>query len=253
MTHHFYLTLPSDSSAAYYPNNTIANYVTKLPGTIHLDGDYEVALSELVYPHTWYNVDNSDEIFWIGTLDVATNKLTRTFIKSGYYFNSDDFAFSLTNQASRVLFDSSVKFTFNELTGRIRMQIHNSDKNRVMLSYDLLELLGFQQKIILTKDADLVASTAFDVNRGLNLMYIHCDVAAHVIVGDVKAPLLRVCNIATGRHGSVVRNTYKRPHYVPLGRREFDAIEIGINNELGKPMPFEFGKSIVTLHFRRIR
>ena len=122
-----------------------------------------------------------------------------------------------------------------------------------MLSYDLLDFLGFQQKIIMTKDADLVAPTAFDVNRGLNLAYIHCDVAVHAIVGDVKTPLLRVCNIPTGRHGSVVRNTYKRPHYVPVGRREFDTIEIGINNELGKPMSFEFGKSIVTLHFRRIR
>ena len=250
MTNHFYLTLPSDSSAAYYPGNTISRYVTKLPDVIRLDGDYEVGLSELVYPHTWYNVDNRDEIYWIGTLELATSRLTKTYIKSGYYRNGSEFASSLTEQATRVLVDTSAKFTFVQITGRFRMQLRNSDANMVLLSYDLLEFLGFRRKLMKEKDVDIVASTAFDPNRGMNLVYVYCDVAAHVIVGDAKTPLLRVCNVVTGRHGSIVKNTYERPHYVPLGRREFDTIEIGINNELGKPMSFEFGKSIVTLHFR---
>jgi hypothetical protein len=97
-----------------------------------------------------------------------------------------------------------------------------------------------------------MAKQAFDVNRGLNLLYIYCDVAMHTIVGDTKTPLLRACNVA-GKHGEFVRHTYVQPHYVPVGRREFDSIEIAINNELGKPMPFEYGKSVVTLHFRRKR
>ena len=81
-------------------------------------------------------------------------------------------------------------------------------------------------------------------------MYVYCDIAAHTAVGDTKAPLLRVCNV-TGKHGDIVRITYSHPHYVPLARRDFDTIEININNELGHSIPFEFGKSVVTLHFRR--
>ena len=81
-------------------------------------------------------------------------------------------------------------------------------------------------------------------------MYVYCDVASHAIIGDTKTPLLRVCNVV-GKHGDVVRHSYDQPHYVPVGRREFDTIEIAINNELGEPMPFEYGKSVVTLHFRR--
>ena len=253
MTDHFYLTLPSDSSAAYYPNNAIARYVTKLPERIRLDGDYEVGLSEFVYPHTWYNVDNRTGKYWIGALDVYTSKLARTYIKSGYYRNGDEFASSLTHQATRALADDvSVKFAFLKCGGRMRMLVRNSDERMVILSWDLLEFLGFREKLITTKEADIIASTAFDANRGLNLMYVYCDVASHVIVGGAKIPLLRVCNVV-GRHGEVTKNTYDRPHYVPVGRREFDTIEIGINNELGEPIPFEFGKSIVTLHFRRTR
>jgi hypothetical protein len=82
-------------------------------------------------------------------------------------------------------------------------------------------------------------------------MYVYCDVASHSIIGDTKTPLLRVCNVA-GKHGEYVRHTYVQPHYVPVGRHEFDTIEIAIYNDAGrKPMPFQYGKSVVTLHFRR--
>ena len=245
MSGHFYLTLPSAPD--------VARYVTKLPQSIRLDGDYEVGLSEIVYPHTWNNVDNKQEIYWIGEFDLATSKLTKTYIKSGYYCDGDAFAASLTHQATRTfahLNDISVKFSFVKHAGRIRMQVRNSNEHIVVISWDLMEFLGFREKVIAKKEADLIGAKAFDVNRGLNLMYVYCDVAAHGAVGDAKAPLLRVCNVS-GQHGRIVHVTYDRPHYVPVGRREFDAIEIAINNERGDPMPFEFGNSMVTLHFRR--
>jgi hypothetical protein len=133
MSDQFYLTLPSDSSTAYYPENTIATYATKLPERIGLDGQYEVGLCELVYPHTWFNVDNGGEIYWIGALDTVTNRLVRTYIKSGYYSNGEEFASSLTHQATRALTDVSIKFTFVEPKSRIRMQIWNSDDRMVIL------------------------------------------------------------------------------------------------------------------------
>ena len=120
------------------------------------------------------------------------------------------------------------------------------------MSDDLQHYLGFdlQNIVVDPQTVGTQSRYSFDVNRGLNLMYVYCDVAAHTVVGDTKTPLLRVCNV-TGKHGEIVRRTYIQPHYVPVGRREFDSIEIAINNELGRPMPFEYGKSVVTLHFRR--
>jgi hypothetical protein len=38
---HIYITLPSDSSANYYRDNTIARFVTKLPERLRLEGEYE--------------------------------------------------------------------------------------------------------------------------------------------------------------------------------------------------------------------
>jgi hypothetical protein len=48
----FYVTLPSDSSGLYYPNNTIANYTTKLASPLELvPSNWEVELVNITYPN----------------------------------------------------------------------------------------------------------------------------------------------------------------------------------------------------------
>jgi hypothetical protein len=79
----------------------------------------------------------------------------------------------------------------------------------------------------------VIANNVCELNRAFNLMYVYCD------VGDTKAPLLRVCCI-NGKHGEMIRTIFTHPHYVPVGRKEFDSIEILLSTELGKPMPFLF-------------
>jgi len=51
----FYLTLESNSSINYYPQNNVAQYTTKLNGQIELDGEWEVRLTEISFP---FDVDN---------------------------------------------------------------------------------------------------------------------------------------------------------------------------------------------------
>ena len=65
MSHQFSITLPSDSSMKYYPDNTVAKFVTKLPEPIKLEGEYEVGLAEIIYPYTWYNINNINGDFWV--------------------------------------------------------------------------------------------------------------------------------------------------------------------------------------------
>jgi hypothetical protein len=240
MSDHFYLTLSSG--------------VTKLPERMRLDGDYEVAISDFAYPHNWFNVNNGDDRYWIGAYNFVTNQFPfpKFFVKSGYYKDEETFVTSLTQQAAEAFANVSVKFTFVKHLHRIRMQIRNAEDTTVLLSSDLLEFLGFRRKMMMKKDVDYLAPMEFDLNRGLRLMYVYCDVAADVAVGDAMAPLMRVSNVH-GEHGRNVRVTYPRPHYVPVRRREFDTIGISINNELGKPMPFDFGRTVITLHFRRRR
>ena len=66
MESEFYVMLPSNSSLEYFPNNKTSNFVTKLSRTLQLDGEWEVGLAEIDYPHTWYSIHkgkNSVEIY----------------------------------------------------------------------------------------------------------------------------------------------------------------------------------------------
>ena len=91
-----------------------------------------------------------------------------------------------------------------------------------------------------------------DPNRGFNSLYAYCDAAEAIPVGDIKDPLLRVVDAAEN-FGDLIHRLYTTPQYVPVSKKEFNILEIDIRDDTGRPVPFEFGKVVATLHFRRSR
>ena len=83
---HFYMTLPSDSFVKTYPDNTIAHCINKLARPIHLDGDYEVAMTEFIYSRSFHQVD---ELQFTFTVHVGKERhvLARITIPGGHYAN----------------------------------------------------------------------------------------------------------------------------------------------------------------------
>ena len=49
----FYVTLPSNSSLSDFPQNTLTHYVTRLKNPLRLNGNYEVALAQILFPKNW--------------------------------------------------------------------------------------------------------------------------------------------------------------------------------------------------------
>jgi hypothetical protein len=137
-------------------------------------------------------------------------------LKSGFYDDGETFASSLTHQVARAFADIPdivVKFTFDKRLDRIRMQIRNSPETTVIFSADLLEFMGFPRKMIVLKELDRVGPKPFDVNRGLNLMYVYCDAASHGIVGDINTPpvtRLKSRRTARGSRSTDLRSTSLR-------------------------------------------
>ena len=68
---------------------------------------------------------------------------------------------------------------------------------------------------------------AMDPNRGFNSLYVYCDAAEAILVGDIKAPLLRVVD-AAGNYGDLIHRLHKTPPYVPVSKKEFNTLEIDI-------------------------
>jgi hypothetical protein len=116
--------------------------------------------------------------------------------------------------------DVKAEFFYSEIIDRFSLSVQARGSQIFVMSEDQQRYMDFDLNTISLDPVAFgtMAQQAFDVNRGLSLLYVYCDVATHTIVGDTKTPLFRTCNV-TGKHGEFVRHIYVQPHYVPVGRR----------------------------------
>src|SRR5215831_19728413 len=126
---HFYLTLPSNSSLSYYPENTLTTFTTRLANPIKLQGDWECALVEISFPRNWYTVPRHGRFFYINTRDEGPQGVRKwkLYINAGYYLGVEEVVarMNATIQTFIGLYDPDRKaprVSYNEKQGRI--QIH---------------------------------------------------------------------------------------------------------------------------------
>ena len=278
----FYLTLPSNSSMDTFPENTLTQYVTKLPDRFDL-GEWEVGLSEIQYPISWYNVSKEDvqlEMYHVDSSMSSSNAALHDISPPPGHYDSPDALVKQINTtiASKESKKNLIRFSYNEISKKITINFGPDAKlpTVLIMSKMFAELAGFSLtdvkpvlsehkdeekgkeetsnwwKIKGTANRSVTGSNVCDLQRGFYSLFVYCDVVEHVVVGDVKAPLLRTVNI-TGKEGLTVNRIFQTVQYVPVQRKQFSTIEIDIRDDTGRPVPFQRGKVIVTLHFRRKR
>jgi hypothetical protein len=153
MNDHFFVTLLSDNSAEYYPNNIVARFVTKLPETIRLQGQYEMALVEIIYPHNWYNVsDGNKDNYWIAAANKDT--MQKVYLSPGYYEDG-----SALVEALNFAQDIGVKFSFNRASGRFSLNFHSTGSHTMRMSDDLQSFMGFEDLQKRSTEAHLCPAT----------------------------------------------------------------------------------------------
>ena len=221
-----------------HPNNTLAQYITNLPRRISLHGEWECGLTEIHYPHDWYNVRNARMVV------EHEESVHNVYLDDGYYDSPETLveAINLDNV-------SRVKFSYDSVTQKVRAHLESQTKFR--LYGDLSDILGFNN---MTSDADhsitLPANSVVDLRRGFESLYVYSSMVEPRVVGDKIVPLLRMVPI-TGQHGEMVTTRFEHVQYIPVMSREFGTIETEIRDDTGRPVPFERGKVTVILHFRR--
>ena len=110
----FYLVLPSNSSMSMYPNNTLAQYVTNLPRRISLSGEWECGLTEIHYPHDWYNVRGARlTVEHDGKMD------TDAYFTDGYYGSAKMLVRALNDGAK----GGRVKFSYEPVTQKVNVRV----------------------------------------------------------------------------------------------------------------------------------
>ena len=245
MATQFYLTLPSNSSIAYFENNTVANFRVKLAETIVLPGQWEVALTELYYPHTWSTLKRGVQQTVL--YKIGSNPYQTVVLKETQYSSIEQLTKALNAGMSKET-QTKVKFSYNHSSRKVSVDVKHD--TTVWFTGELATVLGFDQDTLIEKKTS--SSYPADINGGFSSMYVYTDIVDAQFVGDVKVPLLRIVNIE-GEYGNTVHASFRNLQYVPVKVNSFETIEVNIKNDQNENVSFEFGKSIATLHFRQKR
>lgn len=144
-------------------------------------------------------------------------------------------------------------FIYDESLQRFIVKCGND--NFIKVTKSLGSILGFdEQKVPNMTFFPATETTAqhFPVlNRAITTVYVYSNIVDSVFVGDVKAPLLLACPYKRDELNDVVQLEFLQPTYTKLNRGQFQQIDIGIYDEAGSPIPFLYGKTVLTLHFRK--
>lgn len=137
----FYLTLPSNSSEEYFPNNTLTHYFTKLPQAVNLTGgQWEMGLVEIQYPHTWYNIPK-EEAWFVVEIDGVVHHFV---LQEGFY-DSPELLIKRMRLICKFIVENceSVVFTYDHITQKVTVSI--KPNAAVSFSPPLQIMLGFAE------------------------------------------------------------------------------------------------------------
>jgi len=240
---HFYMTLPSNSSGEYYPDNTVARYTTKLANKIELEGDWEVGLTEISIPSAVDNVMQGRCYYDIYFGDTTTR---RVILPPANHKSMYTLITALYEEQYKVTGIDNLVVSFAYENDNV--SLHIAHDVQVQFSGDLALILGLDKDVKYSGDTETFSTSLNAPN--VHSVYVYCDILEHVAVGDTRAPLLRIVD-KSENNSKNVHKVMNLILYVPLQKKNFDTVEINIMTDVGEPVPFRSGKAFVVLEFRR--
>lgn len=248
----FYLTLPSNSSMEYFPNNKTSIFSTKLPKPIILEGEWSVGVVEFQYPCTMFTVQDHENVVYFKKLMTMPDQNTpstvfyKTHIPATNYDNIEHILTALNNIKEKI------KFRYDNISKFVSVTVSDESIKSVSLSPKLALQLGFEPSRNLVEKN--MGKCPANLHLGLpSQLFVYCDIVEPQIVGDVMTPLLRIIPLDPSKYiyGANKMHVFSPPHYLPVMRRDFDTIEIDIRQSTGQMIPFQFGTVCIKLHFRK--
>lgn len=225
----FYITLSSNSSKDFYGENRADNFKVHLGRQLHLDWSYEVALTQIHYPMTVFNINGSNRRIWYQ----SSARKGVVFVQESYYKTREDVFLAVDKILPKKL----------------------EEDGFIVLSENLAHVLGFRTRRLTMDSYKLqqnLHSTCIDAGLPQSL-YVHCNIIAKQYVGEEVKDLLRIVPMRSYdyKFGCEDCLNFVKPHYIPVEKHKIDTIEINIKDGKGENILFQYGTSTVVLHFRR--
>lgn len=264
MEDEMYVVLPSNvNSYTSIPNKT-SEFITLLPVPLQLDRSWSVALTEISYPHSFKDgIHGINCDYKVGIANLETEEPAVIYdacSQKGYdktFYNFKDLIESL-NENKPLLFKGW--FIIDD-TKRIKIILYEGES--IQLSKELSDILGFKKekyfhvhgvrKLDKKKvfSYEILSEMKPDIRMNTNNLFIYCNLVEPYLVGDRKLNLLRTVPVEHNTNEQYVSKAFEMPRYLRLSSEYFQSIEIKITNSLGENIQFEWGKVILSLHFKR--
>ena len=131
-----------------YPDNTLAHYITDLPGRIDLTGEWESGLAEIQYPHTWYNIGMYDTWFFLN--ETIAIGLTPSAKISARYYKSPMTLMNHVNKGLNTMVTNKVraKFSYSAITKTITLHMTPGTEFTVPHRSALGRMSGFEPSVV---------------------------------------------------------------------------------------------------------
>ena len=274
----FYLTLPSDSSKAYFDKQDASHFFTKLHGGVRLyPGEWMVGLVEITYPATYDNIPVSEFTaeYHVPDKPDAVHR-SRCAVRAKHYIAPQDLindwlkSFISHPNHSYYRGKRKIRLAYDKISERATFSFDGSH-HVLKLSHPLTHALGFREEdgvpyekadgsggIRIPKEiqrseatVDVRAHHPVNVDRLIPVIYVYCDLIERQQVGDSYVQLLRTLPTRSGVRGDLITETFDNIHYSGVERGSLEMVEIHLVDHLGINIPFRRDIVTVKLHFKR--
>lgn len=262
----FFVTLLSNSSMNIFAENKTSSFTVHLPEKITLNGSWSVGVAEIHYNYNFFNVTTHNNALKIvkKISDNSENALKPSHklqITPGYYNSVSDLieAVNIQLKTNRYIANaygitSNSFISLDKMSNRTVVNKEWIPEGLESISFEgrLALQLGFEpyKNVLNYEMSPHVGNTFFGIP---DQMMIYTDIIEPTYIGHEKAYVLKIIN--TNGHaykfGDMCYKEYTHIHYMPVQKREFEAISVDIRDYTGAFMPFQHGVLTIKLHFKK--
>ena len=259
----FTIELVSDASGELFPDNTLSSFTSFLPDQVNLEGQWEVAISEISYPSMYQNITEGKFKFF----DKKLSKSTSTYnLEPGLYTSITDIveAMNTLTQERNNHNETCIFVKVSRRTQKVVIMPANDTSGLASCSTDLGHIfgnnVGNEFGVLMIGNGPHEPEFAYDIVRIHSLM-IYSNLVEYNIVGDTKAPLLRCFPfISKLKGGDIITTgqymnyqTFSNLQFRPLLKKSFHSIHIDLRDPSGEKIPFvSVGITRLVLIFRKV-
>ena len=207
-TNSFTVELVSNASFDCY--NTLSSFTKFLPEQIILEGEWEVAITELFYPSLYQNITEG-KFFYLDEATPNTKPSDCYTLDPGLYPSISDIVNEMNKkiQALEKYEKTPIRLHVNKITQQIPLSLPNENSLLVVFSADLCHVFGcgeavYWMGVFMSGAGPHFHNFPYDIVR-IHTLMIYSDIVEYNIVVDTKAALLR-CNpfISKVKNGGII-------------------------------------------------